>query len=75
VPLDLDRLSNRVRAEIRVLGHLHVAALLAHDYLVLDGYMTVISSASFEIREVNGAQASIQGVLLRHFGFDSLDLE
>lgn len=75
VPLDLDRLPDRVWAEIRVFSHLHVAALLAHDHLVLDGYMAVISSSSFEIREVNGAQASIQGVLLRHFWFTLFHLE
>ena len=75
MPLDLDRLPDRVWAEIRVFSHLHVAALLAHDHLVLDGYMALISSTSFEVREVNGAQASIQGVLMRHFFLAPLHLK
>jgi hypothetical protein len=65
VSLDLYRLPHGVRAEIRVLSHLHVVPLLTHDHLVLDGYLALTGSVLLEVREVDGALARIKGVLKR----------
>ena len=71
MPLDLYRLPDGVRAEIRVLSHLHVVPLL--DHLVLDGYLALTGSVLLEVRKVDGALAGIQGVLKRLLAFFHLE--
>ena len=73
--LDLDRFPDSVWAKIRVLRHLHIEALLAHDHLVLHGHVALSGSVLLKVREVDGALARIQGVLKRFFGFDLFYLE